>query len=130
MKDREEFAKDAAEGMTIGKLAKKHGIAWGTARDWKKQLELAGPNPSMDTPAATDSEETGEFFDITIRLDGARLIDLLRGTDTEELLTAIERLTPAFHADILQATLQQKFDRLLEPKAVQSPQIQLVGFGG
>lgn len=112
------------EGLSVNALANKHAISWAAAKALKDELSDAvepedGPEPSPETGPPV--------FKIEITIPADRVIELVRGTDRDELLAAIEGMEAGFHADLLQAILQKKFDRILEPdRAIETPQIELV----
>lgn len=125
--NQEEFKKDAKDGMSINALAKKYGIQWMAAKNLAQELaeaEAQEPEPGLEP----GQEEEGEpaTYDIATTVPTHRLNDLLRCLSSEELAEALELLTSQVKADILQAVLQKKMDRLLEPKQLDTAKLELI----
>jgi len=123
MKDavnREQFWEDVKQGSTIKALAKKYGLEWSEARALRQELEAGEPG-ELEPAAEPANDLVPEAYCPSITIPTARLMDLLRGLEAEEILEAVEQLNPQVQADLLQAVLQKKFDRLLEPKTVPMP---------
>jgi hypothetical protein len=112
------FAVDAKEGMSINKLAKKYGLQWAEAKQCKAGIE------GESSPGAED--EAPENYDLSTTVPARHIMDLIRGTSSEDLVTAIEALDVSMQAAILQSLLQRKIDALLEPKGASVTSLELV----
>lgn len=118
------FRRDVEEGTKQITLCEKYGIS--TATVARLKAEISGKLARREDVSEQALVEAFDgAFRIAIDIPAERLDSLLSGNDLslEELRAACLALNDQAKAEIVQALLQGRVDRALEPQAVELPRL-------